>query len=152
MPYSNDMLRLRAGAVFFVALSLIMWFIMAVGWMYYRNLQTVVFVVLAITYFLGGTIALIQKNRKAMFPVFIANSLALILLLTFFLLSLYGYFTDPCYIEPGSCDDQLTDSPAFLKALGFWTVFLSSITFMSWRLQKDQASSSRPPSASPGDE
>ena len=152
MSDSNDMLRLRAGAVFFVALSLMMWFIMAVGWTYYRNLQTVVFVVLAITCFLGGAIALVQKNRKAMFPIFIANSLALILLLTFFLLALYGYFTDPCYLEPASCDDQLTDSPAFLKALGFWTVFLSSITFMSWRLQKDQTSSSRPSSASLGHE
>ena len=35
-----------------------------------------------------------------------------------------------------SCDDQLTDAPAELKAIGVWTGILALFTYMSWRLYR----------------
>jgi len=56
----------------------------------------------------------------------------------FFMIFLFGYFTHPCYIDPSSCDDELTDSPMYLKAFGLMTTLLALITYMSWRLQRVQ--------------
>ena len=106
------------------------------GWFVYINLFLIVLFGVAIVYFLGGVIALLRNNRKAMFPIFAVNLLSFVFLLVFFLAFLYGYFTDPCYIDPMSCDDQLTDAPAELKAIGVWTGILALITYMSWRLQR----------------
>ena len=106
------------------------------GWFVYIDLFLIVLFGVAIVYFLGGVIALLRNNRKAMFPIFAVNLLSFVFLLVFFLAFLYGYFTDPCYIDPMSCDDQLTDAPAELKAIGVWTGILALITYMSWRLQR----------------
>ena len=113
---------------------------MVIGWNQHNplNIQIIAIFVVIITYFVGGIIALIQNNRKGMLSIFIVNSMAFIPLLTFFLLYSYGYFTHPCYIEPASCDDQLTDAPFELKALGVWTTILALFTYMSWRLQRAQ--------------
>ena len=67
-----------------------------------------------------------------MFPIFAVNFLSFVFLLVFYSAYLYGYFTDPCYIEPMSCDDQLTDAPAELKAISVWTGILALFTYMSW--------------------
>ena len=106
------------------------------GWFVYIDLFLIVLFCVAIVYFLGGVIALLRNNRKAMFPIFAVNLLSFVFLLVFFLAFLYGYLTDPCYIEPMSCDDQLTDAPAELKAIGVWTGILALFTYMSWRLQR----------------
>ena len=106
------------------------------GWFVYINLFLIVLLCIAIIFFLGGLTALLRNERKAMFPIFIVNLLSFVFLLVFFLAFLYGYFTDPCYIEPMSCDDQLTDAPAELKAIGVWTGILALFTYMSWRLQR----------------
>ena len=105
------------------------------GWFVYIDLFLIVLFCIAIIFFFGGVVALLRNERKAMFPIFIVNLISFLFLLVFFLAFLYGYFTDPCYIEPMSCDDQLTDAPAELKAVGVWTGFLALITYMSWRLQ-----------------
>ena len=109
------------------------------GWFVYIDLFLIVLFCIAITYFLGGAIALLRNERKAMFPIFAANLLSFVFVLVFYLAFLYGYFTDPCYIEPMSCDDQLTDAPAELKAISVWTGILALFTYMSWRLQRDQS-------------
>ena len=106
------------------------------GWYVYIDLLLIVLFCIAIVYFLGGVIALLRNERKAMFPIFAVNLLSFVFLLVFFLAYLYGYFTDPCYIEPMSCDDQLTDAPAELKAISVWTGILALFTYMSWRLQR----------------
>ena len=49
--------------------------------------------------------ALLRNDRRAMFPIFAVNFLSFVFVLVFYLAFLYGYFTDPCYIEPMSCDD-----------------------------------------------
>ena len=105
------------------------------GWFVYIDLFLIVLFCIAIIYFLGGVVALLRNERKAMIPIFIVNLLSFVFLLVFFLTFLYGYFTDPCYIEPMSCDDQLTDAPAILKAIGVWTGILALLTYMTWRLQ-----------------
>jgi hypothetical protein len=129
-------LRLRAGALFFIILSMAIFSIFVMGWYVYINLLLIVLFCIAIVYFLGGVIALLRNERKAMFPIFAVNLLSFVFLLVFFLAYLYGYFTDPCYIEPMSCDDQLTDAPAELKAISVWTGILALFTYMSWRLQR----------------
>ena len=129
-------LRLRAGALFFIILSMAIFSIFVMGWFVYINLLLIVLFCIAIVYFLGGVIALLRNERKAMFPIFAVNLLSFVFLLVFFLAYLYGYFTDPCYIEPMSCDDQLTDAPAELKAISVWTGILALFTYMSWRLQR----------------
>ena len=106
------------------------------GWFVYIDLFLIVLFGIAIIYFLGGVIALLRNERKAMFPIFAVNLLLFVFVLIFYLAYLYGYFTDPCYIDPMSCDDQLTDAPAELKAIGVWTGILALITYMSWRLQR----------------
>ena len=106
------------------------------GWFVYIDLFLIVLFGIAIIYFLGGVIALLRNNRKAMFPIFAVNLLSFVFLLVFFLAFLYGYFTDPCYIEPMSCDDQLTDAPAELRAITVCTGILALFTYMSWRLQR----------------
>ena len=106
------------------------------GWYVYIDLLLIVMFCIAIVYFLGGVIALLRNERKAMFPIFAVNLLSFVFLLVFFLAYLYGYFTDPCYIEPMSCDDQLTDAPAELRAIGVWTGILALFTYMPWRLQR----------------
>ena len=80
--------------------------------------------------------ALLRNDRRAMFPIFAVNFLSFVFVLVFYLAFLYGYFTDPCYIEPMSCDDQLTDAPAELKAITVWTGILALFTYMSWRLYR----------------
>ena len=132
----NVHLRLRAGALFFITLSLAILSIIMTGWNDYANLVTIVVLTLAMTYLFGGTLALVRNERKGILSIFIANLLTFVLLLAFFLFALYGYFTDPCYLEPASCDDQLTDAPAELTAIGVWTGILALITYMSWRLQR----------------
>ena len=102
------------------------------------NSEMIPLAVLVITYFVGGGIALILNNRKGMLSIFIVNLLALIPFFAFFMIFLFGYFTHPCYIEPSSCDDELTDTPMYLKAFGTMTVLLALITYMSWRLQRVQ--------------
>ncbi len=106
------------------------------GWFVYINLFLIVLFCIAIVYFLGGVMALLRNDRRAMFPIFAVNFLSFVFVLVFCLAFLYGYFTDPCYIEPMSCDDQLTDAPAELKAIGVWTGILALFTYMSWRLYR----------------
>ncbi|MAK57464.1 MAG: hypothetical protein CML26_02705 [Rhizobiales bacterium] len=129
-------LKLRAGALFFMLLSMAIFSIFVMGWYVYIDLLLIVLFCIAIVYFLGGVIALLRNERKAMFPIFAVNLLSFVFLLVFFLAYLYGYFTDPCYIEPMSCDDQLTDAPAELRAIGVWTGILALFTYMPWRLQR----------------
>ena len=129
-------LKLRAGALFFMLLSMAIFSIFVMGWYVYIALLLIVVFCIAIVYFLGGVIALLRNERKAMFPIFAVNLLSFVFLLVFFLAYLYGYFTDPCYIEPMSCDDQLTDAPAELRAIGVWTGILALFTYMPWRLQR----------------
>ena len=129
-------LKLRAGALFFIILSMAIFSIFVMGWFTYINLYLIVLFCIALVYFLGGVIALLRNERKAMFPIFAVNFLSFVFLLVFYFAYLYGYFTDPCYIEPMSCDDQLTDAPAELKAIGVWTGILALFTYMSWRLQR----------------
>ena len=71
-----------------------------------------------------------------MVAIFVVNLVILVPLLVFFLLILYAYFTHPCYADPMSCDDQLTDHPALLKGLGILSGILALFTYMSWRLQR----------------
>ena len=132
----NVDLRLRAGALFFIILSVAIFSIFVMGWFVYINLFLIVLFCIAIIYFLGGVIALLRNERKAMFPIFAVNLLSFVFVLVFYLAFLYGYFTDPCYIEPMSCDDQLTDAPAELRAITVWTGILALFTYMSWRLQR----------------
>ena len=106
------------------------------GWFVYIDVFLIVLFCIAITYFLGGAITLLRNERKAMFPIFAVNLFSFVFVLVFYLAFLYGYFTDPCYIEPMSCDDQLTDAPAELKAISVWTGILALFTYMSWRLQR----------------
>ena len=109
------------------------------GWFVYIDLFLIVLFGVAIIYFLGGVIALLRNERKAMFPIFAVNLLSFVFVLVFYLAYLYGYFTDPCYIEPMSCDDQLTDAPAELKEFLHYRhgqEFLQLFTYMSWRLQR----------------
>ena len=113
---------------------------MAIGWTGYVNLVTILVLATATTYLVGGAVALLRNERKGMLAIFIVNLLAFILLATFFVFSLYAYYTHPCYLNPASCDDQLTDSPFELKALGFWTGVLAVFTYMSRRLQRGQRS------------
>ena len=129
-------LKLRAGALFFIILSMAIFSIFVMGWYIYINLFLIVLFCIAIVYFLGGVIAFLRNERKAMFPIFAVNLLSFVFLLVFYIAYLYGYFTDPCYIEPMSCDDQLTDAPAELRAIGVWTGILALFTYMSWRLLK----------------
>ena len=136
MQELNVDLRLRAGALFFIILSMAIFSIFVMGWFVYIDLFLIVLFCIAITYFLGGAIALLRNERKAMFPIFAVNLLSFVFVLVFYLAFLYGYFTDPCYIEPMSCDDQLTDAPAELKAISVWTGILALFTYMSWRLQR----------------
>ena len=132
----NVDLKLRAGALFFIILSMAIFSIFVMGWFVYIDLFLIVLFGVAIIYFLGGVIALLRNERKAMFPIFAVNLLSFVFVLVFYLAYLYGYFTDPCYIEPMSCDDQLTDAPAELKAITVWTGILALFTYMSWRLQR----------------
>ena len=106
------------------------------GWFVYINLFLIVLFCIAIVYFLGGVMALLRNDRRAMFPIFAVNFLSFVFALVFYLAFLYGYFTDPCYIEPMSCDDQLTDAPAELKVIGVLTGILALFTYMSWRLYR----------------
>ena len=130
-------LGFRAGALFFIILSIPIFSIFVMGKYVYINLFLIVLMFIATTYFLGGTIAFFRNQRKGMVAIFAVNLLSLVLVLVFFLTSLYGYLTDPCYIEPMRCDDQLTDSPAELKGIGISTGVLALFTYMSWRLQRD---------------
>ena len=132
----NVDLRLRAGALFFIILSMAIFSIFVMGWFVYIDLFLIVLFCIAIIYFLGGVISILRNERKAMFPIFAVNLLSFVFVLVFYLAFLYGYFTDPCYIEPMSCDDQLTDAPAELKAISVWTGILALFTYMSWRLQR----------------
>ena len=136
---SNVGLRFRAGALFFIILSIPIFSIFVMGWYVYINLFLIVLIFIATTYLLGGTTAFFRNQRKGMFAIFAVNLLSFVLLLIFYLTYLYGYLTDPCYIEPMRCDDQLTDSPAELKAIGVWTGILALFTYMSWRLQKSHS-------------
>ena len=132
----NVGLRFRAGALFFIILSIPIFSIFVMGWYVYINLFLIVLIFIATTYLLGGTTAFFRNQRKGMLAIFAVNLLSFVLLLVFYLTYLYGYLTDPCYIEPMRCDDQLTDSPAELKAIGVWTGILALLTYMSWRLQR----------------
>ena len=132
----NVDLRLKAGALFFIILSVAIFSIFVMGWFVYINLFLIVLFCIAIVYFLGGVMALLRNDRRAMFPIFAVNFLSFVFVLVFYLAFLYGYFTDPCYIEPMSCDDQLTDAPAELKAITVWTGILALFTYMSWRLYR----------------
>ena len=132
----NVDLRLKAGALFFIILSVAIFSIFVMGWFVYINLFLIVLFCIAIVYFLGGVMALLRNDRRAMFPIFAVNFLSFVFVLVFYLAFLYGYFTDPCYIEPMSCDDQLTDAPAELKAIGVLTGILALFTYMSWRLYR----------------
>lgn len=136
MQEPNVDLRLKAGALFFIILSVAIFSIFVMGWFVYINLFLIVLFCIAIIYFLGGVIALLRNERKAMFPIFAVNLLSFVFVLVFYLAFLYGYFTDPCYIEPMSCDDQLTDAPAELRAITVWAGILALFTYMSWRLQR----------------
>jgi hypothetical protein len=68
--------------------------------------------------------------------VFIVNIIVLIPLASLFLLVLVGYFTNPCYLDPTVCDDELTDTPMYLQMFGFWGAILSFVTYTSWRLRQ----------------
>ena len=135
---ANVNLRFRAGALFFVILSLGLCYMLATGPANQPSIEIIPMTVLAITHFIGGGIALTRNNRKGMSSIFIVNLLALIPFSAFFLFLVFGYFTDPCYIDPSSCDDELTDTPFIVKAFGLWTALFALITYMSWRLQRVQ--------------
>ena len=136
MSESGVGVSLRAGALFFIVVALALFFIMATAWTGYVHLLSILVFATATTYLVGGAIVLLRKERKGMLPIFIVNLLDFILLATFFVLYLYSYLTDPCYLNPSSCDDQLTDSPLELRALGVWTGILAVLTYVSWRLQR----------------
>ena len=136
MSKSGVGVSLRAGALFFIVVALALFFIMATAWTGYVDLVSILVLTTATTYLVGGGIALRRNERKGMLPIFIVNLLAFILLATFFVFYLYSYLTDPCYLNPSSCDDQLTDSPSELRALGVWTGLLAVLTYVSWRLQR----------------
>ena len=133
-------LKQKAGGVFFIVNS---------SWMYYLATQlqfwewqinglelSIPFLVLAITHFCGGAAFLFAKNRRGMTAIFIANILVLLLLLSYILMLLGAYFNDPCYIDPSSCDDELTDTPFYLKAIGLGVTLFALMTVMSWRLHR----------------
>ena len=136
MSESGVGVSLRAGALFFIVVALALFFIMATAWTGYVDLVSILVLTTATTYLVGGGIALRRNERKGMLPIFIVNLLAFILLSTFFVFYLYSYLTHPCYLNPSSCDDQLTDSPSELRALGVWTGLLAVFTYISWRLQR----------------
>ena len=134
MSESGVGLSLRAGALFFIVVALALFFIMATAWTGYVDLVSIFVLTTATTYLVGGGIVLRRNERKGMLPIFIVNLLAFVLLATFFVFYLYSYLTDPCYLNPSSCDDQLTDTPFELRALGVWTGLLAVFTYISWRL------------------
>jgi len=138
---ANVKLRFRASALFFIILSLSLFYLMAVGWTHPQkgvNREVIPLAVVAITYLVGGGTALLGNNRKGMLSIFIVNLLTLIFFFAFFMIFLFGYFTHPCYIDPSSCDDELTDTPMYLKAFAMMTVLFVLVTYMSWRLQRVQ--------------
>ena len=93
MSESGIGLSLRAGALFFIIVSLVVFFIMTVGWTGYINLVTILILATATTYLAGGAVVLLRNDRVGMLPIFIINILVFILLAAFFLFYMYGYFT-----------------------------------------------------------
>ena len=132
----NVDLKLRAGALFFIIFSIALFSIVLMNWYGYVDLYHIVMIAIAITYLIGGTITLKQNERKGMVAIFVVNLVILVPLLVFFLLILYAYYTHPCYADPMSCDDQLTDHPALLMGLGILSGILALLTYISWRLQR----------------
>ena len=53
------------------------------GWYMYINLFLIVLFCIALVYFLGGVIALLRNERKAMFPIFAVNFLSFVFVLVF---------------------------------------------------------------------
>jgi len=129
-------LKQRAGGTFFILLSLFMGFMALAWWVGDAVPFALLFFVLTITDFCGGFCILFGKESKWRLAVFIVNIIVLIPLASFFLLVLVGYFTNPCYIDPMVCDDELTDTPMYLKMLGFWVAILALVTYTSWRLRQ----------------
>ena len=129
-------LKQRAGGVFFILISLLMGIMALAWWGQNAVLIALLFFVLTITDFCGGFCILFGKESKWRLAVFIVNIIVLIPLASLFLLVLVGYFTNPCYIDPMVCDDELTDTPMYLQMFGFWVAILSLVTYTSWRLRQ----------------
>lgn len=140
MDDGNVSLRTRIGGTFFFILSLPMAYLALLLDFWAVDLDglqfSIPFLVLTVTYFCGGITLLFDGKRMGATAIHVVNLLSLVSFLTFFLIMMYGYFTDPCYVDPSSCDDQLTDTPFYLTALGLWTTFFAVITFASWRLHR----------------
>lgn len=142
MKEEKTSLKFKAGGVFFILLSLFMGY---VSWLFNFEIGyattddrflSIPFIVLTITYFCGGFCILFGKESKWRLAIFIVNIIVLILFTSIFLLVLVGYFTHPCYVDPMVCDDELTDTPFFLKAIGLFVTIFAMITFMSWRMYR----------------
>jgi len=136
-------LRFRIGAIFFMILSLFLGYLASTFWGNFSpdgwsedKVGFVILSVMAITYFFGSAAALFGNYRNGMKAIFIVNMLSFIIFLAIFLLFAWSYFNHPCYINPETCDDELTDSPFYLKACGLWVAVLALITFISWRLKR----------------
>ena len=136
----NVSLRTRMCGAFFFLLSLPMAYLALFLDFWPIELDglqfSIPFLVLTLTYFCGGVSVLFDGKRMGATAIYVVNLLALVPFLAFFLILMYGYFTDPCYIDPSSCDDELTDTPFYLKALGLWTALFALITYVSWRLHR----------------
>jgi hypothetical protein len=135
-------LKQRAGGAIFILLSLFMGYI---TWLLNFEIGfattddrylSIPFFALTITYFCGGFNILFGKESKWRLAIFVVNIILLILLTSFFLLVLVGYFTNPCYVDPMVCDDELTDTPMYLKMFGFLDAILALFTYTSWRLRQ----------------
>jgi len=133
-------LKYKAGAVFFIVNSFLMgYFTLLMDFYSFQfgdQIISVPFLVLTITHFFGGCAALFNNKGKGMAAIFIANILVLMLFIIFILMLLWGYFNHPCYIDPAICDDELTDTPFYLKAIGLLVTIFALITFMSWRMYR----------------
>ena len=140
MDDGNVSLRTRIGGSFFFILSFAMAYLALLLDFWVVKLDglqfSIPFLVLTVTYFCGGTTLLFDGKRMGATAIYVVNFISLASFLAFFLILMYGYFTDPCYVGPSSCDDQLTDTPFYLTALGLWTAFFAAITYASWRLHR----------------
>lgn len=144
MREEKTSLKFKAGGVFFIVNSFLMgyfatlmdFYSFQLGEQINSNQVSIPFLVLTITHFFGGFAVLFDKKVKGMAAIFIANILVLLLFLTYISMLSWSYFNHPCYIDPAICDDELTDTPFYLKAIGLLVTIFALITFMSWRMYR----------------
>ena len=144
MEEEKTSLKFKAGAVFFIVNSFLMGYLATLidfysfqfGEQINSNQISIPFLVLTITHFFGGCAVLFDKKVKGISAIFIANILVLLLFVTYISMLLWSYFNHPCYIYPIMCDEELTDTPSYLKAIGLLVTIFALITFMSWRMYR----------------